>query len=144
MSCRVKFHVVRSALALQYSACRILYVCIFIFADQVFTDPWLVPIRRLSKPSQSMDFGDVSETNGILDPSAYGFTCAEELWVEIDTNGREKKTLSDHVTRNALAGQNTDPTFFVMAYDPRQNSCFVFTTQHFEFNTKLLYFKLDI
>ena len=37
MSCIVKFHVVRSAL--QYSACRILYVYIFIFADQVFTDP---------------------------------------------------------------------------------------------------------
>ena len=37
MSCSVKFHVVRSAL--QYSACRILYVYIFFFADQVFTDP---------------------------------------------------------------------------------------------------------
>ena len=36
MSCRVNFHVVRSAL--QYSACRIEYVYIIIFADQVFVD----------------------------------------------------------------------------------------------------------
>ena len=36
MSCRVNFHVVRSAL--QYSACRILCL-LFIFADQVFIDP---------------------------------------------------------------------------------------------------------
>ena len=37
MSCRVNFHVVRSAL--QYSACRIKYVHNIIFADQVFIDP---------------------------------------------------------------------------------------------------------
>ena len=37
MSCRVNFHVVRSAL--QYSACRIKYVYINIFANQVFIDP---------------------------------------------------------------------------------------------------------
>ena len=37
MSCRVNFHVVRSAL--QYSACRIQYVYIIVFADQVFIDP---------------------------------------------------------------------------------------------------------
>ena len=37
MSCRVNFHVVRSAL--QFSACRI-YICLLvIFADQVFIDP---------------------------------------------------------------------------------------------------------
>ena len=37
MSCRVNFHVVRSAL--QYSVCRIKYVYSIIFADQVFIDP---------------------------------------------------------------------------------------------------------
>ena len=37
MSCRVNFHVVRSAL--QYSAGRIKYVYINIFANQVFIDP---------------------------------------------------------------------------------------------------------
>ena len=38
MSCRVNFHVVRSALQSD-SACRIQYVYIIIFADQVFIDP---------------------------------------------------------------------------------------------------------
>ena len=45
--------------------------------------PCLVPIRRLSKPSRSMYFGDVSEMKG-------------------------RETFSDHVTRNASAAHNNE------------------------------------
>ena len=45
--------------------------------------PYLVPIRRLSKPSRSMQLGDVSEMNG-------------------------RETFSDHVTRNASAAHNNE------------------------------------
>ena len=47
----------------------------------------LVPVRRLSKPSWSMHFGDVSETNGRETAS---------------------KTFLDHVTRNASAAHNNE------------------------------------
>ena len=50
MSCRVNFHVVRSAL--QCSSCRILYVYIIIFPDQVFIDPTFFGIF-VSGPLQS-------------------------------------------------------------------------------------------
>ena len=50
MSCRVDFHVVRSAL--QYSACRIWFVYIIIFADQVFIDPTFFGIF-VCRPLQS-------------------------------------------------------------------------------------------
>ena len=42
-----------------------------------------VPVRRLFRPSRSMHFGDVSETNG-------------------------RETFSDHVTRNASAAHNNE------------------------------------
>ena len=47
----------------------------------------LVPVRRLSRPSRSMHFGDVSKTNGRETAS---------------------KTFSDHVTRNASAAHNNE------------------------------------
>ena len=46
-------------------------------------NPCLVPVRRLRRPSRSMHFGDVPETNG---------------W----------ETRSDHVTRTALAARNNE------------------------------------
>ena len=55
----------------------------------VFGRFWLASslVRRLFRPSRSMHFGDVSETNGRETAS---------------------KTFSDHVTRNASAAHNNE------------------------------------
>ena len=73
------------------SACNSFLFSFFWFAGQIFSPtpgfPCLVPVRRLFRPSRSMHFGDVSETNGRETAS---------------------KTFSDQVTRNASASQNNE------------------------------------
>ena len=52
---------------------------------EMWMESCLVPVRRLSRPSRSTHFGDVSETNAL-----------------------ETKIRSHHVTRNASAARNNE------------------------------------
>ena len=71
MSCRVNFHVVRSAL--QYSACRISCVyIIIIFADQVFIDPTFFGIF-VCGPLQSFEVNFCIIRNMVLNQIGYKF-----------------------------------------------------------------------
>ena len=72
-------------------ACNSFLFSFFWFAGQIFSPtpgfPCLVPVRRLFRPSRSMHFGDVSETNGRETAS---------------------KTFLDQVNRNASASHNNE------------------------------------